>query len=64
MFELLREEGVNTSHLVADIGAGTGIFTRLLLAHGFRVVAVEPNENMRKGTLSYLARRPLLVPLL
>ncbi len=32
----------------ADVGAGTGIFTRLLAAQGFRsVVAVEPNDDMR-----------------
>lgn len=32
---------------VADIGAGTGKFTRLLLDKGFYVYAVEPNEQMR-----------------
>lgn len=36
---------------VADVGAGTGLFTRLLLAHGsgpaFAVDAVEPNPEMR-----------------
>ncbi|GHF31319.1 SAM-dependent methyltransferase [Deinococcus metalli] len=32
---------------VADIGAGTGLFTRLLLDHGAHVVAVEPNPEMR-----------------
>jgi ubiquinone/menaquinone biosynthesis C-methylase UbiE len=32
----------------ADIGAGTGIWTRMLAAHGLHsVVAVEPNDNMR-----------------
>ncbi len=51
VFELLRSEGVTTDHLVADIGAGTGIFTRMLVDQGFRVVAVEPNDEMRKGTL-------------
>jgi SAM-dependent methyltransferase len=50
VFELLRSEGVTTDHLVADIGAGTGIFTRMLVDQGFRVVAVEPNDEMRKGT--------------
>ncbi len=33
--------------VVADIGAGTGIFTRLLLETGARVFAVEPNAAMR-----------------
>lgn len=32
---------------VADIGAGTGIFTRQLLSAGYRVYAVEPNADMR-----------------
>ena len=35
-----------TSH-VLDLGAGTGIFTRQLLAHVGRVVAVEPSASMR-----------------
>jgi SAM-dependent methyltransferase len=33
---------------VADLGSGTGIFTRQLMARGFRVTAVEPNEAMRR----------------
>lgn len=33
----------------ADIGAGTGIWTRILAAHGLRsIVAIEPNNEMRK----------------
>lgn len=32
---------------MADIGSGTGIFTRKLLEAGFDVSAVEPNEAMR-----------------
>lgn len=31
---------------IADIGAGTGIFTRQLVAAGFEVCAVEPNADM------------------
>jgi len=33
--------------VIADIGSGTGIFTRLLLDKGFKVFAVEPNDQMR-----------------
>lgn len=33
--------------VIADIGAGTGIFTRQLLSAGYRVYAVEPNADMR-----------------
>jgi SAM-dependent methyltransferase len=32
---------------VADVGAGTGIFTRALARRGCRVIAIEPNEAMR-----------------
>jgi SAM-dependent methyltransferase len=32
---------------IADIGAGTGIFSRLLADRGPRVLAIEPNEAMR-----------------
>jgi ubiquinone/menaquinone biosynthesis C-methylase UbiE len=33
---------------IADIGSGTGIFTKLLLDRGYTVYAVEPNDSMRK----------------
>lgn len=36
---------------VADIGAGTGIFSRLLLERGCTVYAVEPNSDMRQEWL-------------
>lgn len=32
---------------IADIGSGTGKFTKLLLDKGFIVYAIEPNEQMR-----------------
>lgn len=33
----------------ADIGAGTGISSRLLATHGVKVIAIEPNPEMRKA---------------
>ena len=45
---LCTEIGLNSNSVVADIGSGTGILTRLLLNIGARVYAVEPNEDMRK----------------
>lgn len=34
---------------IADVGAGTGIWTRMLASSGCRsIVAVEPNDEMRK----------------
>jgi SAM-dependent methyltransferase len=32
---------------VADVGCGTGISTRILAARGWRVVGIEPNDDMR-----------------
>ena len=34
--------------IVADIGSGTGIFSRQLLERGLNVIGVEPNDDMRK----------------
>jgi SAM-dependent methyltransferase len=41
--------GLHEQAVIADIGAGTGIFTRLLLARGGKVIAVEPNQAMREA---------------
>ena len=47
LLRLLREElGLRPDHVVADVGSGTGILTEVLLAHGNRVFAVEPNRAM------------------
>jgi SAM-dependent methyltransferase len=44
---LAANAGLSPAAIVADIGAGTGIFTRQLLETGARVIAVEPNDAMR-----------------
>jgi SAM-dependent methyltransferase len=46
----LREETV-----VADVGSGTGILAWLFLENGNRVIAVEPNNEMRRAGESLLA---------
>jgi SAM-dependent methyltransferase len=45
--QLVVEAGVQPGDPVVDLGAGTGLFTRELVARGFTVTAVEPNETMR-----------------
>ena len=46
--------GLSAGQLVADIGAGTGISTALFLDAGYRVVAVEPNAEMRAKAIELL----------
>jgi SAM-dependent methyltransferase len=44
---LVGQTGLGPGRTVVDLGAGTGKLTRLLLASGARVVAVEPIAEMR-----------------
>jgi ubiquinone/menaquinone biosynthesis C-methylase UbiE len=48
---------------VADIGAGTGIFTKLLLERGYKVFAIEPNAEMLSAAEQSLASYPGLTGL-
>jgi trans-aconitate methyltransferase len=44
---LCSHMGIRAGDAVAEIGAGTGLFTRLLSGRGWRVTAIEPNAAMR-----------------
>jgi SAM-dependent methyltransferase len=46
--------------IVADIGAGTGMLAELFLENGNRVLAVEPNPDMRAACEELEPRYPLL----
>ncbi|HIW35255.1 MAG TPA: methyltransferase domain-containing protein [Candidatus Paenibacillus intestinavium] len=54
MQHLLQKVGITGSDLVADIGAGTGLFTEKLLEQHIQTVAVEPNDDMRNALIEHL----------
>ncbi|MCM3363819.1 class I SAM-dependent methyltransferase [Niallia sp. Sow4_A1] len=39
--------GAKDNFVIADIGAGTGIFTELVATFGTDIIAIEPNDDMR-----------------
>ncbi len=43
---------------IADVGSGTGIFSRQLLEQGYRVYSVEPNADMRRKAEETLSSTP------
>jgi SAM-dependent methyltransferase/catechol 2,3-dioxygenase-like lactoylglutathione lyase family enzyme len=55
--------GLSAGSVVADVGAGTGILTALLLERGASVFAVEPNAAMRAAAEAWLGDRPGFVSL-
>jgi len=50
--------GFHKNSVIADIGSGTGIFSRLLLERGSLVHCVEPNDDMRRIAEDDLAGFP------
>jgi SAM-dependent methyltransferase len=51
---LQNDQGVDPDWRVADIGAGTGISSKMFLDAGYRVTAVEPNAPMRAAAEAWL----------
>lgn len=50
ILDFLREVvGFSKNSIVADIGSGTGICTKLFLENGNIVYAIEPNQDMRQA---------------
>jgi ubiquinone/menaquinone biosynthesis C-methylase UbiE len=47
--------GLHKNQRIADIGSGTGIFSELFLKNGFKVIGIEPNENMRRAAENKLS---------
>ncbi len=58
---VLRERcGLVPEDAIADVGAGTGMLAELFLDAGNRVIAVEPNSDMRLVCEGLVARYPKL----
>ena len=59
VLDCLRVEcGLVETAVIADIGSGTGILSRLFLQNGNRVLGIEPNKEMREAGESFLADFP------
>ncbi|WP_428329846.1 class I SAM-dependent methyltransferase [Mucilaginibacter sp.] len=55
VIQFLKKAGkLSDDAAIADIGAGTGIFSNLLLNHGYTVFAVEPNQAMQQEAKQWL----------
>lgn len=59
---LTEECGLTQDSVIADIGCGTGISSKIFLANGNRVFGVEPNEAMRLAAVEYLQEFEDFVP--
>ena len=59
---LKQECNLNADSVIADVGAGTGIFTKLLLDEGYKVYAVEPNQPMRDAAVEQLSAYKTFTP--
>src|SRR5262245_5749899 len=56
LIDVLRAEcGLNAEHLIADVGSGTGLLSKVFLDNGNRVIGVEPNAEMREAGEEFLA---------
>jgi SAM-dependent methyltransferase len=53
---LRRDCGLSPSSVIADIGSGTGLSSKLFLTNGNRVYGVEPNPEMRVAGERLLAK--------
>jgi SAM-dependent methyltransferase len=59
MYDLVeRECGLLSEHVIADVGSGTGLLSKLFLDRGNRVFGVEPNAGMRTGGEEFLRSYP------
>jgi SAM-dependent methyltransferase len=59
LYDLLDSEcGLRPDHVIADIGSGTGLLSKLFLDRGNQVFGVEPNPEMRAAGEEFLRSYP------
>lgn len=59
MVDFLKNEcNLDENTIIADIGSGTGISTKLFLDNGNKVFGIEPNLEMRKAAENFLKSYP------
>lgn len=58
---LARKAGLSPGDRVADLGSGSGLLSRLFVANGHSVLAVEPNVRMRQAAEQAFAEQPLFI---
>lgn len=59
LYDVLATEcDLRTDHVIADIGSGTGLLSKLFLDRGNRVFGVEPNPEMRAAGEEFLRSYP------
>lgn len=51
---LIDECDLRKNKIIADVGSGTGLLSKLFLNHGNSVYGVEPNQAMREAAEEYL----------
>lgn len=55
---IVAEANIGRDSVIADVGCGTGIFARLLLVTGAKVIGVEPNVPMLDAARHWLGDNP------
>ncbi|MCL5031221.1 MAG: class I SAM-dependent methyltransferase [Bacteroidetes bacterium] len=58
-----NELKLSTKDTVADVDSGTGIFSEMLLQNGFKVIGIEPNNEMRGAAEKLLINYPSFISL-
>lgn len=53
---LINREYLSENTVIADIGSGTGLLSKLFLDSGNKVYSVEPNDDMREYSEKFLER--------